>query len=689
MKGLLPSLAALKLNDLAATGGTGKRKVDGDYADTRLGKPVSVSWANERFRQVMVLVREFRIEWPNQSLLTSEDVEFIRVAVDVALASAAADEHVGDIYDLNPTTWSIWLVQHAKAVRRGAWVVESEVVQERLSFESLYRWLEVRHERGDRWNVYDPSTRQLLHRYKLPFKAMRIPPKKEELFKWRKGGKRLSDWMVDGGLAPLDPAIQNLLPPALVTAPPLQSQREQARQAMWSRVASRARTRRLWSVGGDGGDDQLTRTVVGAVMDESRTNGMSEEEADTFTRELEEELEQQQQQQQPTPTPQLEQQGLSEYEQQRLRNIARNQELLRMLGLADGGDSLLQCNRQAARASRDPYPPGRSGDAPTRRSQREKGGTPPSYDDPGSDVPSDSEDGALEGTSSFVSSNISAPPPPGAVIIDLVSDDEEAAPAPAPPAPPTFLPPDLTRREGLFIAPSTVPIESGPSAGLTLKEPGLFTSVAIPAGAFVCIYTGSFFLTEEFEGLPRTQRDQLSRYATEVAQHDVTIAPPVDATTGKVDFLLHPAAAANEPNASGEANAFTQASVVEIVGSDGELHAYLVACIFTCRAVAAGGEVLWNYGDGYEAQRRDAGYDAGSACPDELIDERRLPSMRRRVEAILREGQRDSDAVYEIALSATAESSGDEWAPVSRCRRRDDSEAESARDRVSKRRGRS
>ena len=53
----------------------------------------------------------------------------------------------------------------------------------RLTFELLYRWLEVQHEMGRRWNVYDSSTRQLLHRYKLPFKAnMRIPPKKEELF---------------------------------------------------------------------------------------------------------------------------------------------------------------------------------------------------------------------------------------------------------------------------------------------------------------------------------------------------------------------------------------------------------------------------------------------------------------------------------------------------------------------------
>ena len=84
----LPSLAALNLNHLVATEGSGKRKVDNQYAATRLGKPISDAWTNERFRQVMVLVREFRVEWPGQSLLTSDDVEFIRVAVDTALASA-------------------------------------------------------------------------------------------------------------------------------------------------------------------------------------------------------------------------------------------------------------------------------------------------------------------------------------------------------------------------------------------------------------------------------------------------------------------------------------------------------------------------------------------------------------------------------------------------------------------------
>ena len=70
----LPSLALLfhKAVDIA---GTGKRKVDGSYAATRLGETMTSRWANERFRQVMLLIRQFRMEWPGQALLTADDVE--------------------------------------------------------------------------------------------------------------------------------------------------------------------------------------------------------------------------------------------------------------------------------------------------------------------------------------------------------------------------------------------------------------------------------------------------------------------------------------------------------------------------------------------------------------------------------------------------------------------------------------
>jgi hypothetical protein len=202
------AISKLRIHEVAPTEGSGKRKVDGSYADTRLGKALTPRWANERFRQVMMLVLEFRVEWSNRSLLSVDDVQFIRMAIDTALAMAEREEHTSDIYDVNPTTWSIWLIQHTIATRAGGWTAESMSQQQKLSFKGLYRWLEVQHARGEARNLYDPSTKQLLHRYKLPFKAnMVIPPPKKELFKWRKAARRLSSWMEAGGLVPIDAGI--------------------------------------------------------------------------------------------------------------------------------------------------------------------------------------------------------------------------------------------------------------------------------------------------------------------------------------------------------------------------------------------------------------------------------------------------------------------------------------------------
>ena len=276
----------------------------------------------------------------------------------------------------------------------------------------------------------------------------------------------------------------------------------------------------------------------------------------------------------------------------------------------------------------------------------------------------------------FRPDEISAPPPPpGAIVIDLTSENEEDPPSlpvppPTTPALPLPLPPDPTRRDGMFIAPSRVLIESGPSSGSLLGEPGLFTSVAIPAGAFVAFYTGTFFTHDEFMGLPDVERQALSRYVVEVEKHGVLVSPIVDAGPDRndIDFMLHAAAAMNEPNSSSQANVFAQASVVEVIGLDAEIHSFVVFCIFTCSRIEAGEELLWNYGDGYESIRERAGYKAGRPCPDLLIDGLRLPSPRGRVEVILRDGRRVADALYELALSGS-DSSGDDWEPATRRRR--------------------
>ena len=194
------------------------------------------------------------------------------MTLDTALATAEREGHVGDIYDMNATAYTIWLIQHTYAMRNGGWTAVSEQQQRLWSFESLYRWLEVQHARGVIRYLYDSSTRQLLHRYKLPFKAnMRIPHEKKERFKWVKGAKRLSGWIESAGLEPFDTAIQEQLPPALVAPPPLLSQREERRAALWSRIANRgSRVRHIANEDSD--DARLTRDVVQSVMRASRAS---------------------------------------------------------------------------------------------------------------------------------------------------------------------------------------------------------------------------------------------------------------------------------------------------------------------------------------------------------------------------------------------------------------------------------
>ena len=172
----LADALARRLALVTPTAGTGKCKVDGSKAATRLGSTVTEAWCNERFRQVMLLVREFRMEWPTQSLLTADDVESIRWLMDCAMYTASRTGHKGDIYDMNPTCYAIWLVQNQHALKAGGWQVETAKAQQMLSFEGLYRWLEAQHARGENRNLYAPVTKKLLKRYKLPFKKFTVPP---------------------------------------------------------------------------------------------------------------------------------------------------------------------------------------------------------------------------------------------------------------------------------------------------------------------------------------------------------------------------------------------------------------------------------------------------------------------------------------------------------------------------------
>ena len=266
---LLPCLGALRLydRDAASIGGTGKKKIDGEYANTRLKSQISDGWANERFRQCMVIVREYANEWPNETFLTSDDVQWIRICLDVALASGIRANHVADEYDSNATTWSILLIQHTKATRTGGWKTESERVQELWSFEHLYEFIRDIAARGEQRNLYDRDGKRIA-RYRVPFKVMNVPPRPHHMYRFVKAARRLSEWLYEGGLPPLAQGIVRMKPPELVAAPPQQAAREQRRQAMWSRVAAKANGRPLASVTGNGEDAALTREMINSVVRE-------------------------------------------------------------------------------------------------------------------------------------------------------------------------------------------------------------------------------------------------------------------------------------------------------------------------------------------------------------------------------------------------------------------------------------
>ena len=78
--------------------------------------------------------------------------------MDSALYVVTRDGHNGDVYDVNATTWAIWLVQRAHTIKAGGWTVESADAQQRLTFEHLYLWLEGRHSLLQRQYIRDDTT---------------------------------------------------------------------------------------------------------------------------------------------------------------------------------------------------------------------------------------------------------------------------------------------------------------------------------------------------------------------------------------------------------------------------------------------------------------------------------------------------------------------------------------------------
>ena len=72
-----------------------------------------------------------------------------------------------------------------------------------------------------------------------------------------------------------------------------------------------------------------------------------------------------------------------------------------------------------------------------------------------------------------------------------------------------------------------------------------------------------------------------------------------------VDFNAHPLALANEPGEGKTSNCFAESIIVETGIAE-----FACVCIYTCAHIAAGGELVWSYGEHY---KRD-GYTPGVTC---------------------------------------------------------------------------
>ena len=154
---------------------------------------------------------------------------------------------------------------------------------------------------------------------------------------------------------------------------------------------------------------------------------------------------------------------------------------------------------------------------------------------------------------------------------------------------------------------------------------GLFTSVAVPAGALVGYFGGVWRTDSEYADLPAAQQRLLDQYAATVKPEldglqpeAVVVAPPIAVGQQRPDLRRYPLAAANEPLVGQVANAAfqrVQLSVDDVIGRvldhqmDGE---FVGLAVYTCSAIAANREVLLHYGPDY--QRARYGYQAGEPC---------------------------------------------------------------------------
>ena len=86
--------------------------------------------------------------------------------------------------------------------------------------------MEGRHSLLHRHYLRDEGTGKVVHRYVLPFKKMKVPPDPQNMFKYRRAARRLSDWIVTGST---EEGTQGLAARIVDQAPPPQQEEYETR----------------------------------------------------------------------------------------------------------------------------------------------------------------------------------------------------------------------------------------------------------------------------------------------------------------------------------------------------------------------------------------------------------------------------------------------------------------------------
>ena len=153
----------------------------------------------------LILISEFHElpAWSDLSL-SKDEVQFVRAALQLAVAEASESEHVDGVLHQCVAVCVIWLVQQTRIAHIGDWEVHSLASLVNLSFRGMHTFLQHQH----------PTTHTHCKTSQPQFHSP-----EEELYKRRRVAQRLSDVMVAGGLPSLHTNIVAQLPPALVVPP--------------------------------------------------------------------------------------------------------------------------------------------------------------------------------------------------------------------------------------------------------------------------------------------------------------------------------------------------------------------------------------------------------------------------------------------------------------------------------------